>query len=124
MASGPEKRFRGNAAAPAAYEFISDITKFTRMPKQVREPIQVYLTKQERAELDRAAAELGVSRSEVLRRGVEAVRVRPLSGLMRDLAGEGYVAPATVLPGTVPPSKPVAPLADLLAGLDTDRADR
>ena len=42
------------------------------MVKHVREPIQVYLSGQERAELDQAAEELGVSRSEVLRRGVEA----------------------------------------------------
>lgn len=94
------------------------------MPKQVREPIQVYLTTQERAELDRTAAELGVSRSEVLRRGVEAMGGRPLSGLLRDVASEGYVAPATVPPGTVPPSKPVAPFAELLSGLEADRADR
>lgn len=94
------------------------------MPKQVREPIQVYLTSQERAELDRAAEELGVSRSEVLRRGVEAMRGRPSSGLLRDLASEGHVAPATVVPGSVPPIKPVAPLAELLDTLEADRADR
>jgi hypothetical protein len=94
------------------------------MPKHVREPIQVYLTRQERAELDRAAEELGVSRSEVLRRGVEAMRGRPLSGLLRDVASEGYVTPASAPPGSVPPSKPVAPLAELLDALDADRADR
>ena len=94
------------------------------MPNEVREPIQVYLTSRERAELDRAAAELGVSRSEVLRRGVEAMRVRPSSGLLRDLASEGYVAPSSVPPGTAPPSKPVAPLCQLLDELDADRADR
>ena len=44
------------------------------MPKTVREPIQVYLTDAERAELDRLAGSLGVSRSEVLRRGVSALR--------------------------------------------------
>jgi hypothetical protein len=121
--AGP-KNVSAETRSPPCYEFIYDITKFTFMPKQVREPIQVYLTSQERAELDRAAAELGVSRSEVLRRGIEAMRARPLSGLLRDLAGEGYVAPATVLAGTVPPSKPVAPLAELLDGLDADRADR
>ena len=94
------------------------------MSKEVREPIQVYLTSQERAELDRAAQELGVSRSEVLRRGVEAVRTRPLAGLLRDVAAEGYVAPARIPPGDPPPSKPVARLEALLTELDGDRADR
>jgi hypothetical protein len=94
------------------------------MAKRVREPIQVYLTRQERAELDRAAAELGVSRSEALRRGVEAIRSRGLTGLLRDVAAEGYVTPATIPPGAPPPSHPVAPLAELLRELDADRADR
>ena len=94
------------------------------MPKEIREPIQVYLTSQERAELDRAAQELGVTRSEVLRRGVAAVRSRPLAGLLRDVAVEGYVTAATIPPGAPPPSKPVAPLAELLGELDADRADR
>ena len=43
-------------------------------PKRVREPIQVYLTEAERAGLDRLARELGVSRAEVLRRGVAALQ--------------------------------------------------
>ncbi len=94
------------------------------MPKQVRQPIQVYLTSQERAELDRAAEELGVSRSEVLRCGVAAMRARPLSGLLRDVAAEGLVAPAALPPGDPPPSGPVAPLDELLRELDEDRRDR
>lgn len=94
------------------------------MAKLVREPIQVYLTAQERAELDRASQELGVSRSEVLRRGVEAMRTRPLSGLLRDLAAEGYVTPASIPGGGPPPSKPVAPLEDLLSELEADRGEQ
>ncbi|MBI2404278.1 MAG: ribbon-helix-helix protein, CopG family [Gemmatimonadetes bacterium] len=39
----------------------------------VREPIQVYLTGAERARLDRLARELGVSRAEVLRRGLDTL---------------------------------------------------
>ncbi len=38
---------------------------------RVREPIQVYLTRGERAALDRLARTGGVSRAEVLRRGLE-----------------------------------------------------
>ncbi len=94
------------------------------MVKHVREPIQVYLSSQERAELDRAAEELGVSRSEVLRRGIEAVRSRPLSGLLRGVAADGLVTPATIGPGDPPPRKPVASLADLMCELDEDRANR
>lgn len=94
------------------------------MPKQVREPIQVYLTSQERAELDRTADRLGVSRSEVLRRGIESIADRPLSGILRDVAAEGYVSPATVPPGEPPPSSPVACLDALLTELNEDRRDR
>ena len=94
------------------------------MPKRVREPIQVYLTSEERAALDRAAEELGVSRSEVLRRGVEALGSRPLSGLLRDVASEGYVTPATIPPGDPPPREPLARLDELLDELTADRADR
>ncbi len=94
------------------------------MAKQVREPIQVYLTDQERAQLDRAAKRMGVSRSEVLRRGIESIAERPLSGLLRDISAEGYVRPATVPPGEPPPSCPVAPLDTLLSELDADRQDR
>ncbi|MCH7715377.1 MAG: ribbon-helix-helix protein, CopG family [Gemmatimonadetes bacterium] len=41
------------------------------MARRVREPIQVYLTAAERTELDRAARDLGISRSEALRMGLE-----------------------------------------------------
>ena len=94
------------------------------MAKRVRDPIQIYLTGEERAALDCAAEELGVSRSEVIRRGVEAVRSRPLSGLLRDMASEGYVTPATIPPGDPPPSKPLARLDELLDELEADRAER
>ena len=42
----------------------------TRKPAEVREPIQVYLTKADRALLDRTARASGLSRAEVLRRGL------------------------------------------------------
>ena len=57
--------------------------------KSVREPLQVYLSPDERERLDRIADLLGVSRAEVLRRGIEAVArdayadvTDPLDGLV------------------------------------------
>lgn len=38
----------------------------------VREPLQVYLDREERALLDRMAKETGLSRAEVLRRGLQS----------------------------------------------------
>jgi hypothetical protein len=95
------------------------------MSKRVREPIQVYLTEAERAELDRLAAAMGVSRSEALRRGVEALEPpTPAAGLLAELAAEGLASPARLERGKPPPSQPVAPLGDLLAELQADRQSR
>ena len=94
------------------------------MAREVREPIQVYLSSEERAELDRTAKALGVSRSEVLRRGIEALGTRPLSGLLREAAAAGLATPAAIGPGEPPPSKPVTSLAELLCELEEDRGDR
>ena len=41
-----------------------------KKPPRVREPIQVYLSPEDRAILDRVAKTAGVSRAEVLRRGI------------------------------------------------------
>ena len=94
------------------------------MPKVVREPIQVYLTPTEREELERAAGALGVSRSEVLRRGIRTLGAPGFAGLLRDLADDGYVTAPMRGPGDPPPSAPVAPLAALLVELDEDRSER
>jgi hypothetical protein len=94
------------------------------MARSVREPIQVYLTADERAELDEAARKLGVSRSEALRRGISAMRATSYTAVLRDLADEGYVTPPTAGPGPPPPSSPVARLDELLAELAIDRVDR
>ncbi len=95
------------------------------MVASVREPIQVYLSADERAALDRAAAELGVSRSEVLRRGVDAVAGRtPSQGSLAGLAHDGAVVPPTDTSGTPPPSLPVAPLGEILEELSADRGGR
>ena len=94
------------------------------MNRIVREPIQVYLTRQERAELDRVAQEMGVSRSEALRRGVRALEDPGYEGVLRKLADEGVVTPPTAGPGDPPPSAPAVPLQELLDGLAQDRRDR
>ncbi len=95
------------------------------MSKQVREPIQVYLTEKERTVLDRLAAAMGVSRSEVLRRGVGALEPSsPAAGPLAELAAEGLVSPPRLQSRTPPPSMPVAPLGDLLAELQADRGSR
>ena len=92
----------------------------------VREPIQVYLSTAERAGLERLAASLGISRSEVLRRGLEALirAERPGDAALADLVRRGWLSPPLVTGGPVPAGEPVAPLAELLAELDEDRADR
>jgi hypothetical protein len=97
------------------------------MRKRVREPIQAYLTAAERAALDQVAARLGISRSEVLRRGIRAVGgsgAVEYAGPLRPLVREGLVTPPRVGPGEPPPSLPVAPLGELLGDLDRDRGDR
>lgn len=91
----------------------------------VREPIQVYLTPEERAELDRAAQILGVSRSEVLRRGIRAMGdTDAYAGALRGLADSGWVRPAKAGPGAPPPSAPTASLDELLRELAGDRNSR
>ena len=93
------------------------------MAGSVREPIQVYLTPEERDVLDRCAAELGVSRSEVLRRGLRAIGDLAAAGPRR-ASGHEMLTPATSGPGAAPPSLPVAPLAELLEELQRDRDGR
>lgn len=51
-----------------------------RKASSVREPIQVYLTAEERARLDRLASEHGLSRAEVLRRGIRSFAVEHAKG--------------------------------------------
>ncbi|MEO8945198.1 MAG: CopG family transcriptional regulator [Gemmatimonadaceae bacterium] len=93
------------------------------MAKIVREPIQVYLSADERAELDGAARDMGVSRSEVLRRGIGLAGGVAYAGPLRDLVEGGYLTPATTGPGAPPPSAPVASLRKILAELTADRGE-
>lgn len=94
------------------------------MAAKVREPIQVYLSAAERESLDRVAAELGVSRSEVLRKGLERIAERERDAALVDLVRRGWLRPPVIRGGPVPQGEPVAPLADLLKELDELRADR
>lgn len=52
-----------------------------RRTKSVREPIQVYLTTDERALLDRLARETGLSRAEILRRGLRSFAAESSAGV-------------------------------------------
>lgn len=96
--------------------------------KEVREPIQVYLTISERSELDRLASRFGVSRSEILRRGVATLgateSVGHVTGPLADLVDDGLMTPARAARLPVPTTTPVAPLAEILDDLREDRADR
>ena len=62
----------------------------------VREPIQVYLTRDERGVLDRLAEELGVSRAEILRRSLQSYAVEqaqgrsPVLDLVREMQGADW----------------------------------
>jgi hypothetical protein len=62
----------------------------------VREPLQVYLTGEERGLLDRLAEENGVSRAEILRRGLQSYAVEqakgrsPVLDLARELEGADW----------------------------------
>jgi predicted ArsR family transcriptional regulator len=95
--------------------------------KRTREPIQVYLTEEERTRLEQLAATLGVSRSEVLRRGISALTANPrAAGPLADLVSDGLATPARIEGRDAPPpaGRPVARLADLLAELRADRDRR
>jgi hypothetical protein len=94
------------------------------MPAKVREPIQVYLSAAERENLDRVAAELGVSRSEVLRKGLEKIAERERDAALADLVRRGWLRPPVIRGGPVPQGEPAAPLAALLRELDELRSDR
>lgn len=66
-------------------------------PKRVGEPAQVYLTDADQARLERLTAQLGASKSDVLRRGLEALEFQHMEpsahpalrliGLVDEVAG-------------------------------------
>lgn len=92
---------------------------------RVREPIQVYLSTAERERLDRVAAELGVSRSEVLRKGLERIAERERDAALADLIRRGWLHPPRYAPAPLPDRKPIyGTVEEMLADLDETRADR
>jgi hypothetical protein len=72
----------------------------SKRPAAVREPVQIYLTKQDRALLDRVAQAAGLSRAEVLRRGLRRFGAEvlaeesPVLTLLDEMAKEAW--PATM----------------------------
>ena len=67
-------------------------------PKVVKEPVQVYLDRGDRAILDRVSAEAGLSRAEVLRRGLRSFAAQeqggegPMMRFMRKMAASEWPA--------------------------------
>ena len=93
---------------------------------RIREPIQVYLSTAERDRLDRVAKRLGVSRSEVLRRGLEEFADRDRDEMRADLIRRGILKPARGTYTPLPESerRPIMSFEELMADLDEARADR
>ena len=64
----------------------------------VREPLQIYLDRDERALLDRLASETGLSRAEILRRGLRSFAAdtgpvrSPLLALFLEMQGDDWPA--------------------------------
>lgn len=64
--------------------------------RAVREPLQVYLDRDDRAMLDRLARETGLSRAEVLRRGIRsfaaehAPTTSPMLEFLRSIRGDDW----------------------------------
>lgn len=69
-----------------------------RPSPRVREPLQIYITSDERRLLDRMAKETGLSRAEVLRRGLRSfareqpAASSPMLEFMRDMRGSDWPA--------------------------------
>ena len=89
------------------------------MKREVREPIQVYLTSDERSELDSLAGKMELSRSEVLRRGI--AMLAQSGGAMAPEIEHPLIRPPTMTSGPVPAGPPVARLDELLDELRRDR---
>ena len=67
-----------------------------RKPEQVKEPIQIYMAPSERRFLDALAIETGLSRAEILRRGMRSFAAErsgedgPMQTFMRNMRGHRW----------------------------------
>jgi len=87
---------------------------------RVAEPVQVYLETSDRARLDRLTARLGTTKSDVLRRGLEA-----LEALTRSGAASGTRVPLPTFRGEgLLPGVDLDDSASLLDLMDGDDATR
>ncbi|HET6361397.1 MAG TPA: ribbon-helix-helix domain-containing protein [Gemmatimonadota bacterium] len=93
---------------------------------RVREPIQVYLSTKEREKLERVSRRMGVSRSEVLRRGLEEVAERDTEEALADLLRRGILRPPQHKYTPIPDRerRPIMSFEELMADLEDARADR
>lgn len=71
------------------------MSKRAKRPPRVREPLQVYLDPDERGLLDRLARETGLSRAEILRRGLKSFAAEhrgpsPMLEFMESLKGADF----------------------------------
>jgi hypothetical protein len=96
-----------------------DNEKRRRGPR-VAEPVQVYLETSDRARLDRLTTRLGATKSDVLRRGLEA-----LEAMTRTGAGTGARVPLPTFRGEgLLPGVDLDDSASLLDLMDGDDATR
>lgn len=86
------------------HDFMKRDNEKRRRAPRVAEPVQVYLETSDRARLDRLTTRLGATKSDVLRRGLEALEAMTRSG-----AGVGPRVPLPTFRGE-----------GLLPGVDLD----
>src|SRR5258708_21791627 len=88
------------------------MAKSSRRPAAVSEPIQVYLTREDRSMLDRAAAAAGLSRAEVLRLGLRSFSARiladahPVEKFLDRMAAASWRAEHPHRPSRAPAQRP------------------
>lgn len=102
------------------HDFMKRDNEKRRRSSRTAEPVQVYLETSDRARLDRLTTRLGATKSDVLRRGLEALEAMTRSG-----AGDGQRVPLPtfrgegLLPGVDLDDS--ASLLDLMDGGDATR---
>lgn len=77
---GPTSAALASPTDSRYHEFMKHDNEKRRRAPRVAEPVQVYLETSDRARLDRLTARLGATKSDVLRRGLEALEAMTRSG--------------------------------------------